>query len=74
MPITLEQLKANIEARRKDLPGIQRCAICDVPLQETITGNRKIDEGHVCSDCYFKLIGEELDEHPIAMPRTSRTT
>jgi len=71
MPLTLEQLRNQIAARRTELPGAQRCVLCSVQLQETVTGNRKTDEGHVCSDCYFQAFGDELDHHPIFMPRIS---
>lgn len=68
MPMTLDDLCERIEGRRSELAGIQRCASCGVPLQETITGNRPTDDGHVCSDCYFKMLSEEVDRHPILMP------
>lgn|SRR5579862_634324 len=84
MALTFEQFQAALEAdrqklRRKEAPaGVAACAICDVPLQESITGNRVIhcDETieHVCSDCYFEKWGEEIDHHPIAMPRRTRGT
>lgn len=74
MPITLEQLRNQIANRRAALPGVQRCAVCDIALQETVTGNRKVGDGHVCSDCYFNILSEEIDQHPILMPRTPRGT
>lgn len=72
MPMTLDQLRNQIAVRRSKPAGVQYCVKCKVPLQETVTGNRKTDEGHVCSDCYFKTISDELDQHPIFMPRASR--
>jgi CRISPR/Cas system-associated protein Cas10 (large subunit of type III CRISPR-Cas system) len=72
MPITITQLRNRIASRRVKLPGVQRCAVCKVPLQETLTGNRITDKGHVCSDCYFRAMSDELEKHPIVMPRTVR--
>jgi len=72
MPMTLEQLRERIATRRIELPGVQRCVKCGIPLQEAVTGNRLTDEGHVCSDCYFAMLSEELDHHPLVMPRTVR--
>jgi len=74
MPITLEQLRNQITDRRAALPGVQRCAVCKIPLQETVTGNRTVGDGHVCSDCYFDTLSDEIDQHPILMPRTPRGT
>jgi hypothetical protein len=33
-----------------------------------------VGDGHVCSDCYFNILSEEIDQHPILMPRTPRGT
>ena len=74
MPMTLDQLRDRIAARRVELPGVQRCVKCEVPLQEAVTGNRPTDEGPVCSDCYFQMLSAELDNHPIIMPRAARGT
>ena len=52
--------------------GRQHCANCDVLLQETITGKRKSPKGDVCSDCYYELIGAEVEAHPIATPGLRR--
>ena len=46
-------------------PSSQGCSVCHVPLQETITGKRRIDQGYACSDCYYAELGEELAKHPI---------
>ena len=73
MPITIDQLREKIADRRAH-PDVQRCVKCEVPLQETVTGNRKTDEGHVCSDCYFRMLSDELEQHPVFVPRTSRGT
>ena len=72
MALTLEELRVTIDQRRSAVENLQKCAICHTPLQETITGNRLTDKGHVCSDCYFDLFGEELDKHPIYTHRKSR--
>ena len=65
MAFTLEGFREAMKARRADFLNAPRCAECNKPLQETITGNRKIYKGYVCSDCYFDLLGKEIDEHPI---------
>jgi hypothetical protein len=49
-----------------------KCADCGILLQETITGNRRTRRGHVCSRCYFKRLGQELDKHPISALRVTR--
>lgn len=72
MPISAAEFLKTIEGRRRTLPGVQLCLACKIPLQETITGNRPTADGHVCSDCYFQLLGKEIDRLPIVMPRTAR--
>ncbi len=53
-------------------PGVASCARCRCRLQETVTGYRDTEDGAMCSDCYYRTIGEFLDTHPIAVPRTRR--
>jgi hypothetical protein len=63
------KVKANREALKqgKTFPGMFACADCGTPLQEEITGNRELSDGsHVCSDCYFDALGNEIEKHPIA--------
>lgn len=72
MAMTLVEFCKDQVSRKTDLSGVQGCAGCGVPLQETLSGNRRIKIGHVCSDCYFRMLGEELDQNPIIMPRPLR--
>ena len=44
----------------------QRCPYCGVVLQETITGKKPTPKGPACADCYYGLIGDGIEEHPIA--------
>lgn len=53
----------------EQISGMTACKVCSIPLQETVTGCRIINGDHVCSDCYFDAFGDELDAHPIRMPR-----
>jgi len=73
MPMTLDQFIAALPSRRKRLPGVQSCALCRIPLQESLTGCRYTDKGYVCSDCYFQELSDELEQFPIFMPRVHRT-
>ncbi len=41
------------------------CCSCDVELQETITGKRATPNGDACSDCYYELLGDLIEEHPL---------
>lgn len=41
------------------------CSQCGVPLRESITGCRSTQIGPICSDCYFKLLSDHIDENPI---------
>lgn len=60
-------------ASGKPVPGTIPCADCGVPLQEHMTGCRYCSDGSVrCSDCYFDLLGAEIEKHPVAKPGSSR--
>lgn len=71
MPMTLDEFRSKRSDRGRLLPGVQRCVECNVGLQETVTGNRLTDKGHVCSDCYFSRVSDEVEQFPIFMPRAS---
>lgn len=51
----------------------QTCCKCQVSLQETITGRRDTPDGSACSDCYYELLGAEIERHPIASAGVRRT-
>jgi hypothetical protein len=61
------------ETQFQDIAGLESCARCATPLQESVTGCRKLKDGaHVCSDCYFRGLGNELEQFPILPPRLRR--
>jgi hypothetical protein len=49
-----------------------KCMTCGVTLHETMTGCRKVEGGCVCSECYFRDFSDELEQHPICVPRMHR--
>lgn len=64
MPIFLKDL-----LEKPDLlatSASEKCCICSVSLQETLTGKRKTADGYACSDCYYDRIGAEIEQYPIA--------
>jgi hypothetical protein len=65
MPIYLKDLLDNRNLLKDLRNNQQKCCRCGVVLQETVTGKRKVPEGHACSDCYYGDFDEELDRHPI---------
>ena len=74
MPITMDQLKKDVDSKKQKLLNVHVCSTCNTPLQETITGSRKTKKGNVCSDCYFEALGKEIDKHPIFVPKHIRGT
>lgn len=42
-----------------------KCSNCGTVLQPAITGEQKSSKGIVCDDCYYDLISDELEKHPI---------
>ena len=59
---TLNVLSATGVSNESSHQGIDGCSHCHVPLQETVTGCRKIEGSYVCSDCYFDELGKEIDK------------
>lgn len=67
----LDQFLESLSDRRKNQIGIPKCAKCEGPL--TIDGfYYPIKDGTICADCYFEIMGDEVEKHPIAMPRKPR--
>ena len=60
------------EKRQQARKGVCSCAECGRELRETITGNRRLDDKFVCSDCYYEKLGEMIEQNPIVGPRALR--
>lgn len=52
-----------------EIAHLQACGRCKQALRGAITGRRKIGNEYVCSDCYFEEFGNELEKHPLFVPR-----
>lgn len=65
MPINLADLLKNPRLLTELRTNSLECCRCGIALQETLTGKRKVQGGHACSDCYYGDFDEELDQHPI---------
>lgn len=73
MALTLTQYLAESTQRDGDTSGIETCSTCHIPLQEAITGYRRVGDGAKCADCYFCEISKMIDQHPIGRPMATRT-
>ena len=72
--ISAKAFQERLRTRQTAPQGAWLCSSCNVPLQESITGCRKLHNGkYVCSDCYFRELGDALDEYPIMTPRVRRS-
>lgn len=49
-----------------------KCTACKTSLDFETTGMQKVSGGYMCDDCYFDALGEEIEKHPIGIPRTPR--
>lgn len=47
--------------------AIDKCTKCDVPIQEFITGRKKIGDKLYCKSCYYEELGELIESSPIGM-------
>jgi DNA-directed RNA polymerase subunit RPC12/RpoP len=50
---------------------VLRCVKCGKVIQEVVTGKYKVADGTLCRDCFFKIVGEEFERHPIWAPKKS---
>jgi len=66
MPIYLKDLVDRPDLLRNLRHEEPRCCECGVVLHETTTGKRQTPKGESCSDCYYELLGKEIENHPIA--------
>jgi hypothetical protein len=77
MAIYLEDLIKNPglldELRAKQPRQGPRCCKCGVVLRETFTGRRPTPQGEACSDCYYELLGELIEQHPIGFAGIRRS-
>ena len=72
MPVTIEAvLKDRSLMKKLDIEAC-RCADCKIPLQEAITGKRWTANGYMCSDCYYGVLGEGVEQFPITVGRVRR--
>lgn len=71
MAISLNRYLAEASQRDHALELLEKCDDCGVSLQEAITGYRRVAGLPHCSDCYFSMMSDEIDKHPIGRPMTS---
>ena len=67
-----KELLSMTDSNLLEIAHVEKCTKCKVPLQETITGCRKVNNGYMCSDCYFEEMGNEIEAHPIGIPQMHR--
>jgi hypothetical protein len=72
MAISLEEYVTQKGGVYAATEKIGQCSTCHTLLQETIAGYRETDDGAKCSDCYFDLISDLIDEHPVGRPMATR--
>jgi len=72
MSLLLSDLLASPQRLGEILPPAHRCVVCQVPLQETITGKHRTADGWHCSDHYYESVGELLESAPIVAGGTRR--
>ncbi|MCZ7383242.1 MAG: hypothetical protein O8C63_00645 [Candidatus Methanoperedens sp.] len=58
-----------IDRLRKALPQRDvRCANCGQTIYETVTGAEPTESGIHCKACFIKIVGEEMEAHPVFKP------
>jgi len=49
---------------------LDNCKKCKTPIQEFITGRKKISGDLYCKKCYYEKLGDFVEENPIGSPMT----
>ena len=44
-----------------------KCSKCQIPVQEFITGKKKIDGKVYCKSCYYEELGNLVEEMPMGL-------
>lgn len=73
MALQLKELAANPRLLEDLRARGQSCSKCGTPLQETLTGKRRLSRGDACSDCFYEELGALVEQHPIASAGKRRT-
>ncbi len=70
-----EQRKRRLELKKELLKSIE-CSKCHNPIEELLQSAdaepHRIDGEQVCKKCYFAELGEEIEKHPIGLPRRTK--
>lgn len=69
MPLNLRQVLALTPESFVNEMQPTTCVNCHCKLHESTTGARRMENGFACSDCYFKALGDAVEDHPIGIPR-----
>lgn len=73
MAHTLEGFLAlDLSKLRESRDAQGRCASCDKELRENMSGYRMCEGGPRCSDCYFKELGDLVEEAGVGLPYVRR--
>ncbi len=48
--------------------GLDTCNGCGIHLQEFLTGRKTFKGKLYCKACYYEIVGEILEEHPLGGP------
>lgn len=61
-------IREKIKELRGMLPKALVCSECKKPIHEGITGRHDASSGVLCTSCFVKLVGDEIEQHPICTP------
>ena len=57
-----------------ELMKLEICPKCKQPLEGLMSGDELMEilERGFCDNCYYEMMGEEIEQHPICSPRIRR--
>ena len=51
----------------------EHCEVCGCEVHGFLTGRKYIDGKVHCSECYYKKLGDAVEQHPLGMPIDKHT-
>lgn len=67
--MNVKEFKEKMKDPAFRLAGAPVCSKCGDVIDLQVNGVRKYGDKDVCTDCWFDLFGDEIEKHPICMPR-----
>jgi uncharacterized protein YlaI len=67
-------MQEKVKSLRKKLPAQEKCSKCGktIFVESPDTGPKTIDNKPVCDECYYGVLGNEVEKNPFKRPPIRR--